>query len=417
MTNPSGDGIQTAAGCSGASGDSDEWEQIAPSGATETWSLDGFHYWMGLPGGWREGMPQSLDDLPNTELEVTDAEGTPIPGKLGLHKIRRQAVVLTWRADAELAAGSTLHSTLVLGPEDWQTRQQTLTVANTGKALELPQIQSDSWVTETRTHGDRISCSTEAECSIPFGSEEVTALAWRLGWTAPPIAPWTFEMVMTKGRTLQSLGPEWVGHRTWSSGSMSLQLEPADEYCFQVVGTDFSTGNTVTSAETCSAAGSPEAEVFPELTQLLACDSPPSHAGLRARWCEHNPEHEDCSGSEGDTAGGAGSSGGSASGGNGGGSAGSPDTGNISAGGSAGSPAASVTGTGGSPDATDAGGSGGSDADTGTSSGEARESRISKGGCWCSMPQAPGGDHGAFAIGGLVLLGRRQRRSRSNPNA
>lgn len=181
FTHPSRDGIQIAAGCSGATNDDEEWVEISASGASETWSLDGFHYWVGIPAGWSEDLPESLDDLPNTRLEVVDDDGDAIAGQLGFHKIRRQAVVLTWRADSELAAGSTLRSTLVFGPDEWQTREQTLTIADAGRALEFPAVQTDTWATETWTEGPAVSCHRSDECD--------TSLELRAGHDQGPRAP------------------------------------------------------------------------------------------------------------------------------------------------------------------------------------------------------------------------------------
>jgi len=416
FTDASGDGIQTAAGCAGDGSNSDEWIEIQASGATDTWSLDGFHYWVGLPAGWSGGLPASLDDLPNTQVEVVDGDGDPIAGHLGFHKIRRQAVVLTWRADSELAPGSTLRSTLVFGPEEYQTREQTLTVADAGKPLEFPEVQTVDWVTETWTEGPAVDCSYSGECTEPLHEDEVSALTWRLHWTVMPTAPWSFELVMTKGNAIQALGPQWVGQRSWARGSIGLHLEPADEYCFQIVGTDFSSGSSVKSPETCSAPGTPTEDIFLDLDSLLDCDSVPEDESLAKRWCELNPEHEDCGGPT--QTGGTGGTGGGSS--NSGGSAGtavntnttSANTGSggaVNTGGSGGGDA-----SGGSAGSLQTGGSGGSRAAGGsgvTGGEEVQEARLSKGGCWCSVPRPPTGAHGVWSLAALALLGFRRRRA------
>ena len=206
---------------------------------------------------------------------------------------------------------------------------------------------------------------------------------------------------MTKGRALQALGPQWVGHRSWTNGSIGLHLAPSDEYCFQLVGTDFSSGTSVRSPESCSAPGEPTDEVFLELGELLNCDAPPDDESLRDRWCEHNPEHEVC----GETTASGGSSGA-------GGSAGAMTTGGTGSGGGSGGSVGSPGGSGGSagnPDSNESGGSGGSQAPTA----EDPEARVSKGGCWCSVPRAPTGAHGASAFAALALLGLRRRTARA----
>lgn len=403
IANPSREGIQTALGCSGASNEGEDWEIVESSDATETWSRDGFHYWMGVPSGWSESLPESLDDLPNTRLEVTDDDGEPIAGQLGLYKIRRRAVALTWRADAELPVGSTLHSSLALYDGDPYPKVQVLTVADSTRALELPVVHTEGWRTETWTEGADASCYTENQCGVDLHVDEVSALTWRLGWTVPTSAPWSFELVMTQGRALQAVGPDWVGHRPWASGGVGLHLAPAQEYCFKVVGTDFSTGTTLSSEEMCSPPGPAEEDVFLDESDLFSCVSPPHDESLRERWCEHNPAHEECGGSTGGSAGTSGST-------NTGGSAGTP--GSTDTGGSAGAPGSSNTG--GSAGTSGSGGSeqpAASGGGAGVPGADDDADRLSKGGCWCSVPQATASGHSALAFVGVVLLGLRRRRA------
>ena len=313
------------------------------------------------------GVFASPEDLrASIVVGVSNAAGEPVAGSLHTFS---STTGLYWLADTTLVDGT--YTATVSAPSRPELAAESVQLAAKGtpSKLELPSLEPRKWLDVHQLTGGRsLTCNAPGGCGpLQFGELEESSPGLDLRvFPSTPLNGQVYWVVDVESADSSDAQIYWSGESLFTRNGDETGVEfhfakTLPEYCAVVTVRDLRNDQRLTSAPICWKPG--PAQVDDRTDIIAGCPEAPSPA-LRAVWCRHHADLNQCRGVTGDVIPGTAGTAGTAEGGDNpalpanAGAAGVPHTGAIAEGDGARDEASSACGVGHSRGASSLGGAG-----------------------------------------------------------